>query len=137
MTRGKILFVDLDGRVYCSTEFNGDMYPDGSGDEIIERFEDGHFQNFQCFQRFVERFNRRNFGYEEDLIYLLIQETPVIDICTNWTDYLYIINTCGKPKVVIADMHNNQTELPPNAMAIVRFGEIERIMLTRLNGEGL
>ena len=30
MTRGKIIYIDKDGKVYSSVEFNGDMYPDGT-----------------------------------------------------------------------------------------------------------
>lgn len=39
MTRGKILFIDKDEKGYTSIEFNGDMYPSGNADRILEQFE--------------------------------------------------------------------------------------------------
>lgn len=30
MTRGKIIYIDRDGKIFSSVEFNGDMYLDGN-----------------------------------------------------------------------------------------------------------
>ena len=34
MTRGKIIYIDRDGKIFSSVEFNGDMYPDGNADRF-------------------------------------------------------------------------------------------------------
>jgi hypothetical protein len=83
MTRGKIIFIDTDGKMYCTTEFNGDMYPTGIADEVLERFEEGHFNSDKNFERFVERFNKRNFGYEGELVYQCDKNELVINIHDN------------------------------------------------------
>ena len=92
MTRGKILFIKDNGEISCTTEFNGDMYPSGNGGEVLERFEEGYFSDFIKFKRFVENFNRRNYGYEEELIQNLYPSDHIINIRDNFTYYLYIIN---------------------------------------------
>ena len=79
MTRGKILFIKDNGEVSCTTEFNGDMYPSGNGGEVLERFEEGYFSDFIKFKRFVENFNRRNYGYEEELLQNLHPSNYIIN----------------------------------------------------------
>ena len=32
MTRGKIIYIDRNDKIYTTVEFNGDMYPDGNAD---------------------------------------------------------------------------------------------------------
>ena len=49
MTRGKIIYLDSDQKAYSTIEFNGDMYPEGHGDEIIERFEENYFTSFTVY----------------------------------------------------------------------------------------
>ena len=44
MTRGKIIYIDRVGKIFSSVEFNGDMYPDGNADRILEMFEAGFFR---------------------------------------------------------------------------------------------
>ena len=93
MTRGKIIYIDRDGKIFSSVEFNGDMYPNGNADRILEMFEAGLFSNYSNYESFVIRFNKSHYGYEEELIHLITyKEERVIDITENWTDYLYIIN---------------------------------------------
>ena len=53
MTRGKIIYIDRDGKVFSSVEFNGDMYPDGNADRILEMFEVGFFSHYNNYERFV------------------------------------------------------------------------------------
>lgn len=127
MTRGKILFIKDNGEIYCTTEFNGDMYPSGNGGEVVERFEEGYFSDFTRYKRFVENFNRRNYGYEESLIKNLYQPDYIVDIRENYTDYLYIINETEKQWTIV-DKNNNVAFLPKNSLAIVRFSEVEKII---------
>ena len=58
MTRGKIIYIDKDCKVYSTVEFNGDMYPEGNADEVLEKFEAGFFATYSRYENFVERFKK-------------------------------------------------------------------------------
>ena len=69
MTRGKLaLTIDENGiqKNYISIEFNGDMYPDGHGKEVLSAYKSGKIATARDFERFVAGFNKRNFGYPSD-----------------------------------------------------------------------
>lgn len=118
MTRGKILLVN-DGKVYITTEFNGDMYPSGYGNDIIAAFKRNRFDTVEHFYEFVGSFNRRNFGYSEEII--RIKEISELDINQNWTDYLYVINLTNKDFIIITK--DKEIILPANALGICHFQE--------------
>ena len=127
MTRGKILYIDRDGKVFTTVEFNGDMYPDGKADQILELFEAGYFMNYSNYEKFVVRFNKFHYGYEEMLIRPYnCKEEHVIDVTDNWTDYLYIINnsTC---EWVIKDK-NGASFLDMRTLGIVCFQQVEKMI---------
>lgn len=125
MTRGKIIFIDADGKMYCTTEFNGDMYPEGKANEVLEKFEEGYFNSYQNFEHFVERFNKRHFGYGSELVHKWNQSELVINIHDNTTDFLYVINNSDR-QCIIVDKHDNPTFLTQNSLAIVCFTEVEK-----------
>ena len=58
MTRGKIIFIDGTGNYYQKPEFNGDMYPEGHGGTIIEKYKDGGIQSYYDYERFSVDFDR-------------------------------------------------------------------------------
>jgi hypothetical protein len=58
MTRGKIIFIDGTGNYYQTPEFNGDMYPEGHGGTIIEKYKDGGIQSYYDYERFSVDFDR-------------------------------------------------------------------------------
>ncbi len=127
MTRGKIIYLDSDQKAYSTIEFNGDMYPEGHGDEIIERFEENYFTSFTVYENFVFRFNKRNFGYPEKLIRSLsCSQTGVIDVTGNWTDYLYIINESTQ-KWIILDEEGTK-DLPDQTLGVVSFKSVENVI---------
>lgn len=127
MTRGKIIYIDRDGRVFSTVEFNGDMYPDGNVDRILELFEAGYFTNYNNYESFVVRFNKSHYGYEEELIHpFACEEERIIDITENWTDYLYIINN-SDCEWVIKDK-NGATFLDKRTLGIVRFQKVEKVI---------
>lgn len=127
MTRGKVLYIDNNGKLYSSTEFNGDMYPEGNGNEVIESFIAGFFEDYSHFIRFVELFNKHHFGYESELLEELSCDKHIISIKDNLTDYLYIINMSEKEWIII-DKHGNPSYLTANTMAIVYYKEVERLI---------
>lgn len=127
MTRGKIIYIDRDGRVFSSVEFNGDMYPDGNDDRILELFETGYFTNFNSYENFVTRFNKSHYGYKEELIHQFsCKEERVIDVTENWTDYLYIINN-SDCEWIIKDK-NGETFLDKRTLGIIRFQQVEKML---------
>ena len=128
MTRGKIIFIDRDEKIYSSVEFNGDMFPDGYAERILEMFEGGFFTNYNNYENFVIRFNKAHYGYEEDeLIYLYSgKKGRVIDVTENWTDYLYIINNSER-EWVIKDQ-NGAFFLDRRTLGIVRFQLLEKMI---------
>ena len=127
MTRGKIIYIDRDGKIFSSVEFNGDMYPDGNADGILEMFEAGLFSNYSNYESFVIRFNKSHYGYEEELIHLITyKEERVIDITENWTDYLYIINNSDCEWII--NGQNGTSFLDKRTLGIVRFQQVERMI---------
>lgn len=127
MTRGKIIYIDRDDKIFSSVEFNGDMYPDGNADRILEMFEAGYFTNYNHYESFVVRFNKSHYGYEEELIEpLSCKEDRVIDVTENWTDYLYIINNSER-EWVIKDK-NGTSFLDKRTLGIVYFQQVEKMI---------
>ena len=127
MTRGKIIYIDREGKIFSSVEFNGDMYPGGNADRILEMFEVGFFSNYGNYERFVIRFNKSHYGYEEELIHQFsCKEERVIDVTENRTDYLYIINN-SECEWVIKDK-NGASFLDNRTLGIIRFQQVEKMI---------
>ena len=128
MTRGKILYINNDFQVCTTCEFNGDMHPQRYGKDVLKSFKRGLLQNYGGYEKFVENFNRKYFGYDEELIKELIGCVKrTFDIANNWTDYLYIINEssdewCIKTK-------ENEENLPAHSLAIIHYQMINRIVV--------
>lgn len=135
MTRGKIIFIQGDMQVYTTCEFNGDMHPNMHGEEVLECFENGLFQNYRGYERFVENFNRKYFGYDDELIKESIGcGKRIIDITQNWTDYLYVIN--GSSVEWSIKTKDNENKLLPHSLAIIHYQTIDNIVV-RKNEENL
>lgn len=62
MTRGTFYFID-DAGMHASTEFNGDMYPEGHGDEGWACL--AATRTLEEFEAFVRWFNKDRFDYPE------------------------------------------------------------------------
>lgn len=61
-TRGTAMIIDEEF-VNFGPEFNGDMYPEGHGDNFIEKLSE--VTNNTEFIIFNNRFNKYNFGYDK------------------------------------------------------------------------
>ena len=122
MTRGEIIFIDETGRHYQTLEFNGDMYQEGHGGTIIEKYEDGGIQSYGDYERFSIGFGRRYFGYADsadELISSFTLEGDCVDYRNNWTDYLYVIN--GSGRMIRALTEDGTAEIPDAHMGVFRF----------------
>lgn len=134
MTRGKIVYIDKGSIVHSSCEFNGDMYPEGRGDQILEKFHEGYFTDVDEYRKYVERFNRRNFGY--DYIFENSWKSADGEWCVddNYTDYLYIINGSEKDFILLSE--GNKYAISVGGMAIVYFQKVEQILMPEQRGKG-
>lgn len=128
MTRGKIIFIQSNMQIHTTCEFNGDMHPSRYGKDILECFKNRLFQNYRKYESFIENFNRKYFGYDDELITDLFEcRNQTIDISNNWTDYLYIIN--GSSIAWDIKMKDNKENLPPNSLAIIHYQMISSILV--------
>lgn len=138
MTRGKLVLLGEENQIYITEEFNGDMYPKGHGEEIIQIFERGDLQSKKAFYNYVLGFCRRNFHdaeYGDEIIRSTFSEEKKFDIRENWTDYLYIINNSGKEYTLLSN--EGEINLPSNKMAIVHFQTLKTIKeISRNESEG-
>ena len=100
MTRGSF-FLILDKCVLESIQFNGDMYPSYRGDPAMIEFR--KVESRKEFEEFIERFNKKNFEYDEKLIYknedmFSDEKKTLIDFRTDYykrfgaPDYIFIKN---------------------------------------------
>jgi len=105
MTRGTLYYVDNNG-VTSSSEFNGDMYREGYGDDVLAGLT-YDVTNLDSFVKFVENFNSENFGYEEELIHDVTHkffdnyEKTLIDFRNDYfgrffSDYIFIKNNSDR-----------------------------------------
>ena len=135
MTRGKIIYINDDSKVYTTCEFNGDMHPHRYGEDILKHFQNGLFQDYKSYDEFIGKFNRKYFGYDEELIVTYFRYSDRrIDIRANWTDYLYIINNSSAEWTVTAK--ENEKLLPPHALGIVHYqAMISCFSLQKMNGK--
>lgn len=132
MTRG-ILIMQLDGYVYETVEFNGDMYItsgrfEGYGKEIVEAFE--NMKDWWDFYSLVEKLNEY-FQYPEKLICRL--DPSEIEAELNFSDensykgdYAYIINLDKNAPLYFIDANEWKIKLNHGGFAALRFGKLIR-----------
>lgn len=135
MTRGKIMFIDEEGRYYQTLEFNGDMYPEGHGGTIIEKYEDGGIRSYSDYERFCVGFDKRYFGYADsadDLLAVSLLEGYSVDYTSNWTDYLYVINNSGRS--ISALTEDGPIVIPAAEMAVFCFQKLDRLVQIKKKG---
>ena len=129
MTRGKILYINNDFQVCTTCEFNGDMHPQMYGEDVLEGFKRGLLQNYGGYERFVENFNRKYFGYDEELIKELFVGCAMrtFDIANKWTDYLYIVNESSEEWRI--KTKESEENLPAHSLAIIHYQMIKKIVI--------
>ena len=141
MTRGKIIFIDKDRRIYSTVEFNGDLYPDqnkGYGREIVNHFQYGGFKDVYAFERFVVRFDNKHFQYvKKDGIEMLkltkYCRAKGLNFENSLTDYVYIINESDLD--VEIQGKDGRVIVPIETMAIFHFNIMQDIVVRRINIE--
>lgn len=129
MTRGKIVLI-TDKTTYTSTEFNGGMYWDIYGKEIVHALHD--VNSYKKYVWLISTFNTNHFEYNEQLIYNLRtfkkrKLLRLFDMTDNYlkkwfSDYLYIKNI-GKNPLIIKTLNYLNITLKPNGIQILNYGK--------------
>ena len=136
MTRGQIVLITNDG-LYTTIEFNGNMYYDWYGKQVIEKLE--NIKSYEEYKQFVEEFNAENFEYEDELIYELARTdteegvktinkllTMGKDYFDNWSsDYLYIKNISDENWEITLDDDDWTITLRPGEICSLNFGNLD------------
>ena len=131
MTRGHLCFIDCEDHALQTLEFNGDMYPSGNADEFVEKFTSGGLTEKSSFLKFVERFNSRHYGYEQDLIRVISMNDSQLDIKNNWADYLYIINESDSEKIIVTK--NDSITAPVGSLTIIHFQKLDSVIMKEVS----
>ena len=132
MTRGQIAIILPNDKVMTSIEFNGDMYLEGHGYNVIELLRD--VSDRADYQLAVAKFNKENHNYCDcdTLTYLFEGERAKAmldfnkDYFDNWfSDYVYIKNLSKEPVQLntrIKDDKSKPMVIEPNDILVLCFG---------------
>lgn len=123
MTRFQITVIK-DGVIYTSTEFNGDGYWEGHGQDVYAALQ--NITTVDEWREFVTKFNSETFEYDEKLHYEIENEYEAyLDMSTKYfdkwfSDYIYIKNIDEDDVEFITE--NGKTTLIPNEVGVFHFG---------------
>lgn len=138
-TRGTAIIIENNNVVTAGPQFNGDMYPEGYGDDFMNRL--SHVTNLDEFNEFNRDFNFGNFDYDESS---LRNETFTLDelkyeknvvsielICNRVSsDWVFIKNLMNKSILV-----EIKTEYGFRRNIRVRSGEVFRVHYSVLKND--
>lgn len=136
-TRGTIYLI-TDKYIMSTLEFNGDMYKDGYGGEIMEELE--YVKSLKDFRKTITNFNNRNHQYNEDLFYpvqkkafltkkgteYIIEMTDDNYFTKFFSDWTFWKNISNE-KIIIStrnEYHKN-IELKPKEQIAINFGRYD------------
>lgn len=120
MTRFQIAIISDEG-IKTSTEFNGDGYWDGYGQQVYEALQG--IKSIQEWKDYVTKFNSETFEYYERLHYNVPDN--YLDMSTDYydkwfSDYVYIKNITDESVELITK--NGRTSLAPGEVGVFNFG---------------
>lgn len=84
MVRGKFILIGENKTFFCSTEFNGGMYPACLGEEIIAKLASGEIQTKKDFEEYVADFNKKHFTYKDSRLIFEVTEENCQKCGANW-----------------------------------------------------
>lgn len=123
MTRFQIAVIK-DGVIYTSTEFNGDGYWEGHGQDVYAALQ--LIRTVEEWRELVTKFNSETFQYDEKLHYEIEDEyEDYLNLDENYydkwfSDYIYIKNL--DEDEVEFTTKNGKTMLDPNDVGVFYFG---------------
>ena len=124
MTRFQIVVIK-DGVIYTSTEFNGDGYWEGYGQDVYAALQ--NITTVKEWRELVTKFNSETFEYSGKLHYKIENEyDDYLDMSEDYfdkwfSDYIYIKNLDEDEIEFITE--NGKTILAPNDVAVFNFGK--------------
>lgn len=131
MTRGQIAIITGDDMVRTSTEFNGDMYVEGHGLEVIKRLR--RVNDLETYEKEVKEFNKENFEYSDTPLTFQHNGNNMLDMSEEtyfdkwFSDYVYIKNLTDTTHT-IKDYKGGNFTIAPNQIAVICFGELEMLV---------
>lgn len=122
MTRGNFVII-LNGDVYMSTQFNGDMYPEGHGAQVYNMLKT--VKSMHDFENVVQQFNEENFGYDDCPIYNM----PDLDFRKEYfsrfnSDYLYIKNLDDSDYVIYENESDKSVKIGKDEIQVYYYGSL-------------
>jgi hypothetical protein len=133
MTRGKLVYIDEEGNVFVSNEFNGDMYyKEGSpGESYAEALAQlpSHL-GIAAMSDWLYDVQEHLHGYEKDEVRFIHKADDKVDLTSsyyvnNWfSDYLYIRNDAKYFTITNSD--GAPIDLPEHTISIFCFGCLEK-----------
>lgn len=130
MTRGNFVIIYC-GEIYASVQFNGDMYPDGNGNAVLEMLK--NVNNVESLNSAVELFDAERFGYKNEMCVdsLINKNWKDLDFSKTYfadynSDYLYIKN-CDNTIYKIIDREGRRYDIAPNQIQIWEFGRLHKL----------
>lgn len=132
MTRGKLVLI-TNNEVLVTTEFNGDMYPDGHGADVFNRLV--NVNTTTDFLTTATDFNEKNFNYPEDIVYEETKEwlakrldfgKDYFDLQNDgwFSDWIYIKNISEQPVEFIMADSREVIKVMPNEVRAFNFGNL-------------
>ena len=131
-------FLLLKDKYFETTEFNGDMYPEGHGDYFFEKLK--KVNTIDGFETFAKEFNDERFGYEEELIYegknsriydVIGKDELLIDFNINYfdiffSDWVFFKNLTGLPiRFITYDDYKHEVVVEHGESCRFNFGCLE------------
>ena len=127
MTRGKMIIITDEG-TYRTTEFNGDMYLEGYGEEVAEKMP--KINSKTDLLNYEKEFNDKHFDYPEEMELYRVDETDDmfdmgIDYYKRWSsDYLFIKNASNKDIAIKQKNGSGEYILASGKTVVLHFGNI-------------
>lgn len=131
MTRGTIYCI-TDTFIVHTTEFNGDMYPEGHGLNVIKGLK--KVKSIEEFNKFAEDFNDNKHNYTGNITHLdhrsIIMRGDKISMTDEnyyekfFSDWIFIKNLSTK-EVIISTREKKTISLLPGEQVAINFGHFE------------
>lgn len=136
----------LKGNVLSSTEFNGDMYPSGHGDDFFNGIKG--VKNKKQFGDFLKAFNDERFRYQEELVYkdkntdfydVMANDELIIDFNNEYferffSDWIFFKNLTGSPVKFITRGDDGKYDDTIEEITVLNGGSF-RFNFGRVEGE--
>ena len=132
MTRGTFYLVTGSSTVLGSLEFNGDMYPEGYGDDALRMLR--LVSNEKEFEAMVEEFNSKRHNYEDEQISYAITNMFDNDSFINFnenyferffSDWIFIKNLSSK-EINFIDGNDKKDIIKVGETIRLNFGKISK-----------